>query len=132
MAKEYIEREALIEEITKSKMNNPHTNDKQRQMHVHEHRHFLCMVNIMQTADVVEVVHGKWEMYLCDEDALEHHQCSVCENFALFSYENETIWDENSDGDIVECGEFTSGINEYLTPYCPICGAKMDGERKEV
>lgn len=120
MGKEYIEREALLK--------------KSETMHDGQR----CCLTIREgyvytapAADVVEVVHGEWEMYLCDEDACEHHRCSVCENFALFSYENEPIWDENSDGDIVECGVFTSGINEYLTPYCPICGAKMDGERKE-
>ena len=117
MSKEYIERNSILQNLPDDV---PYKASVKRVL--------------MQSpvADVAEVVHGKWEMNLCDEDDYEHHRCSICKSLALFAYENETIWDENSDGDMVECGEFTSGINEYLTPYCPNCGAKMDGERKEV
>lgn len=81
-------------------------------------------------ADVAPVVHGEWELFLCDEDAYEHHRCSVCKNLAWFEYENETMWDENIDGEMVECGDATCGITEHLTLFCPYCGAKMDGGDK--
>jgi len=52
------------------------------------------------TADVVEVRHGKWQVYL-DGNLL---MCSSCKT---------TFFDESGNG----------GTN-----YCPDCGAKMEGE----
>ena len=57
------------------------------------------------TVDAVEVVHGRWEK------AFWHpYRCSCCGETALL--------DRN--------GEFYCTSN-----YCPNCGAKMDGERKD-
>lgn len=53
---EYIERETLMLEIEDSYRNNPHSDPKIRQMHNHEHRHFLVLASKQPTADVVEVV----------------------------------------------------------------------------
>jgi hypothetical protein len=61
-------------------------------------------INAAPTADVVEVRHGKWQVYL-DGNLL---MCSSCKT---------TFFDESGNG----------GTN-----YCPHCGAKMDGERREV
>lgn len=57
-------------------------------------------------ADVVEVRHGEWEQQLRPYD--DEIMCSVCgANFNI----------------IDNCTE--------KFDYCPNCGAKMDGERKE-
>lgn len=50
------------------------------------------------TADVVEVRHGKW--YKGDMPTYGGYKCSVCELNTV----------------------------EYNKPYCPNCGAKMDGK----
>lgn len=55
-------------------------------------------------ADVVEVVHGQWEKYPSEM----YRRCSVCK---------------------VEY-EVTPKFN-VRPNYCPHCGAKMDGERKD-
>ena len=55
------------------------------------------------TVDAVEVVHGRWQNYHYDpvEDCYVH-VCSKC-----------------------------GGTNERMKPYCPNCGAKMDGDGNE-
>lgn len=70
--KEYIEREALLEDIEK------------------------------------EVVHGEWIPIEYDGYA---DGCPVWD-----------LWECS------ECGEEHSGDEDTLTPYCPNCGAKMDGK----
>ena len=57
------------------------------------------------TADVVEVRHGKWE-YIEEDDC---YICSNCKASALNNYRSLSV---NSN-------------------YCPNCGAKMGGERKD-
>lgn len=57
------------------------------------------------TADVVEVRHGEWK--ICSDGYYPY--CSRCR------YEPE----------------ISTRYSNNLTPYCPNCGAKMDGERKE-
>lgn len=91
-----------------------------------------CPIFTAPTADVAPVVHGEWERILCDEDAYEHHRCSICKEYAIFRYLDETVFDENSDGEMEECGTATVDIIEELTPFCPHCGAKMDGVRNNV
>lgn len=59
------------------------------------------------TADVVEVKHGKWYRHTKKEQGDTCFHCSVCEKMALSDC---LIWE--------------------LTDYCPHCGAKMDGQRK--
>jgi rubrerythrin len=59
-----------------------------------------CRASILfaPTADVVEVRHGKW--YKGDMPTYGGYKCSVCELNTV----------------------------EYNKPYCPNCGAKMDGK----
>lgn len=131
--KEYIERGALIDAIEGTDWY--HIGVKGNLVHgaisdgnaLYKADDVFEVLNKFPTADVAPVVHGEWELFLCDEDAFEHHRCSVCKNLATFLYDNEMMWDENTDGEMVECGVFTDGITETLTPYCPCCGAKMDG-----
>ena len=61
----------------------------------------------MPAADVVEVVHGKW---------LENDGRCYCNRCFEFSC---TVMDD------------TGTIYNDLTKFCPNCGAKMDGGRKE-
>ena len=62
-------------------------------------------LNKLPTADVVEVRHGEWK--ICSDGYYPY--CSRC----VYEPEISTRYSNN------------------LTPYCPNCGAKMDGERKE-
>lgn len=59
------------------------------------------------TADVAEVPHGEWAWY---PDRMDRQEllCTNCEEPAPY----------NEDGERV------------MTPYCPHCGAKMDGGKK--
>lgn len=61
-------------------------------------------INNIPAADVVEVKHGRWEEYEVFPltPSLNGYPCSVCGHHV----------------------SATSGLN-----YCPICGAKMDGEK---
>lgn len=61
----------------------------------------------MPAADVAEVVHGKW---------LENDGRCYCNRCFEFSC---TVMDD------------TGTIYNDLTKFCPNCGAKMDGGRKE-
>ena len=59
------------------------------------------------TADVVEVRHGEWEK------VMNHRECSKCSYNAPYK-------------------KIKAGYHlQDLSKYCPNCGAKMDGERKE-
>ena len=62
------------------------------------------------TADVVEVRHGKWEkdpIAIRGVGEIYDYRCSVCTARA-------------------HKGEY--GNYDYITSYCPNCGAKMDGK----
>lgn len=60
-------------------------------------------INEAPTADVVEVRHGDWK-----RDEKFHPYCSAC---------GENPW--------------SALVAENNLKYCPNCGAKMDGERRE-
>lgn len=60
--------------------------------------------------DAIEVVHGRWEIFLSDYDDCELMRCSCCGS-EFYDGDNDTV--------------------DSLHNYCPYCGAKMDGERKE-
>ena len=91
----YIELETAIEILRKS-----------HKSHAENYRDEVLLARDIRllkeipTADVVEVRHGKWQVYL-DGNLL---MCSSCKT---------TFFDESGNG----------GTN-----YCPDCGAKMEGE----
>ena len=65
----------------------------------------VCLVEDAPTIDAVPVVHGEWiDMKLGDELMPTICKCSVC-------------------------GATWAGVGGYI--YCPNCGARMDGERRE-
>lgn len=113
MAKEYIEREALKEDLIESHNRLRMIYDS---LAVGEKK-LLCereltafseailRVKAAPAADVVEIKHGEW--ISDDADILFH--CSKCETQISTSWDYEGLdWN-----------------------YCPDCGAKMDGERRE-
>lgn len=59
--------------------------------------------------DAVTVVHGRWKKNWHDNSLIghEYEECSIC---GCMISDTEKFWDCN---------------------YCPNCGAKMDGERKD-
>ena len=67
------------------------------------------------TVDAVEVVHGRWLNWkgepISPDDYWRVHRCSECENEWEFAEALDT--------------------DEVGWKYCPNCGAKMDGERKD-
>lgn len=65
--------------------------------------------NNIVRADAVEVVHGKWEIF-DDGYGCELMCCSVCKS-EFYDGDNDTV--------------------DHPHNYCPNCGAKMDGERKD-
>ena len=72
-----------------------------------------CLLNKIEvlsttekTADVVEVVHGEWELAGEQFHIEKVYLCTACRNYEA--------WGESE-----------------KTPYCPNCGAKMDGKKVE-
>ena len=99
--KEYIEREAFIEILKKTKKDCEHYADK------------VCcdfaikMVNLMPSADVQEVRHGKWQGRYNINNIYNDWYCN-------------------------ECGYYSDIRNKNnLGNYCPNCGVKMDKEFEE-
>ena len=64
--------------------------------------------------NAVEVVHGRWEDAYCGEYVNPRYRCSVCKEKALFKSERD------------ELGSYRNV--QALTPFCPYCMAKLDGE----
>ena len=64
--------------------------------------------------DAVEVVHGRWEDEHGGKYANPRYRCSVCKARALYKVERDLLdnWKEV----------------QALTPACPYCMAKLDGE----
>ena len=64
------------------------------------------------TVDAVEVVHGRWKLYGNDDNCGCSYFCSNCHN----SFDEDWF--------------YVQGQYRQFN-YCPNCGAKMDGERKD-
>lgn len=67
-------------------------------------------MNIEYTSDMVRVVHGRWMV----TDAYPHNvYCSEC--YKTFAQTHWAVWEDGS----------------LPRNFCPNCGSKMDGERRE-
>ena len=74
------------------------------------------LIGKMPTIDAVEVVHGEWiEAYGMEEAMKGTVICSNC--------------GESYSAIVLTSGEIS--LRNQKTKYCPNCGAKMDGERRD-
>lgn len=103
--KEYIERGAVCKVISKE-VSTQCLSYLPRKIELEGLNTVMNEVKKIPAADVVEVVHGEW--ISVEGDVI--WKCSICDA------EISTSWDYE---------------NEDMFKYCPCCGAKMDGERKE-
>ncbi len=71
-------------------------------------------IDKLPTVDAVEVVRGRWEDAYGGKYANPRYRCSVCKEKALFKWERDVL------GSYKEV--------QALTPNCPYCMAKMDGD----
>lgn len=101
--KEYIERGTLALKVRRHLMPNV---DVDGMVSVEDaERYFLKLLDAQPAADVVEVVHGEWNIVYVDTGHIymeKMYKCSVCGS---------------------------RKYNDYR--YCPNCGAKMDGRIRE-
>ena len=75
----------------------------------------LLLIDVAPTVDAVPVVHGRWKAVT--EDMVTYKRiCSCCGKEAPYDIRDE---DPLSEGYYM------------LYPYCPWCGAKMDGKDGE-
>lgn len=88
-------------------------------------------INHAPTIEAEPVRHGRWVERLDGDCEFVHHMCSECKADAFFQYIIEADWDENIDGEWYNRGDEITGIEEFLTDYCPHCGAKMRGDSHE-
>ena len=107
MAKEYIEREALLTRLQKVVV----TGDVIGMGIQIGTDNAISYIEEAPAADVVEVRHGYW---IPSPDGINPIRCSECNMPAPFAT------GENEFGDFEIC--------RYPSSYCHECGAKMDGE----
>ena len=126
--KEYIEREALLD--TLEGLYDLHLMTLNYAAYAATQD---CMTAVTEAlaADVTEVRHGEWVKHDELKDDFYHHCCSICKEDAPCHYVETEDYDEGMDGELYFIGMRITDIVEHLTNYCPNCGAKMDGERKE-
>lgn len=74
---------------------------------------FLAFIDAQPTADVRENVRGEW----INTTSGEHYKCSQCGTLA-------PIWIDESNS-----YEYYKDISEWLSNFCPNCGADMRGEK---
>lgn len=105
--KEYIERGALIAEIDRNEPSN-WTDTEAEIQSILDYRLYKGIAISQPAADVVEVRHGEWERVRKLNVAVNpyQHTCGLC-------------------------GKSYFDHNKFNYPFCPHCGAEMDGERKE-
>ena len=84
------------------------------------------------TADVVEVVHGRWILEAHDERV--NYRWNVTAECSECCDEQKEIWAgffPNVPPSIARDVALVSAESVKLSNYCPNCGAKMDGKKVE-
>lgn len=76
-------------------------------------------IKVLPAVDVAPVVHARWN----EDDGT----CSACCHEACYDEWTEPKWDYDWDENLVQTGEETH-IQFIFSPYCPNCGARMDGD----
>ena len=93
MGREYIEREAALEKVIEVKHHDPELSGVVLHRYIKE-----IDLKDIPAADVVEVVHAKWD---------DNGRCTNCGGHAPY---------------------YSMASTYYASPYCFECGAKMDKE----
>lgn len=108
---EYIEREAVIDVLAVS---HAHHANNSREASLLDRD--IRLIWEQPAADVVPVVHGRWEDVYGGKYQNKRYRCTVCQEKALFKfYQDELLsWHDE----------------QKLSNYCPNCGAKMDLDEK--
>lgn len=70
---------------------------------------------------------SKWIIGHRAYDEYAHHMCSNCKKDAIFNYVYVNDYAEGFYGAMEYVGQREDGISEFLTDYCPSCGAVMEG-----
>ena len=131
---EYIEREAVIDEIESTTWY--HINCQKNLVEgaaceadaLYKATDIYNVIKSAPTADVVEVRHGEWV-----EDGYDDIPCvcSCCGAEAQYTSTFEETFDYDWEENLVPCGYEEHKV--YIrTNYCPNCGAKMDGGNNNV
>ena len=121
---EYIEREAvhrLVRSLNRYIWKNP---DKSKYRTTVDVDDVQFGIDKIPAADVVEVRHGEWV-----EDGYNDIPCvcSCCGAEAQYTSTFEETFDYDWEENL--CSTGYEEIREYIrTPFCPNCGAKMDGD----
>ena len=102
---EYIERDAISEEIRKYYYKNPPNFSYGEGFYRGLDRAQRAILDA-PAADVVPVRHGRW---ICIRKGYEEYECSVCHGM-----------DSN-------CSDYYADHVVTEQDYCPFCGARMDG-----
>ena len=101
---EYIKREDVLDAVLFALVGTGHQSRA------------IWAIRDVNTADVVEVRHGKWEL---EHETYGKMRCSHCKHNCPTERKPDTYEDFQMTDFYVD------------SPYCPNCGAKMDGERSE-
>lgn len=103
---EYIDRE-LVKEIMQKYRCSDCTNEKSLDCPLCQLHRPFAEISKIPTADVQEVRHGEWHTIRETTDS-KTTECTACMKSFFFMKKGQ--------------------LNIDLMPYCPNCGAKMDGK----
>lgn len=83
--------------------------------------------DLSPSIELKPLLHAYWKTDEDNHDGWIHHICSNCKQSALYYPIFSEDYDEDIDGEWVTLGMMQNDIDEFLTDYCPYCGAKMNG-----